>query len=69
MANTKKGPRSRELPCFEGRGATLEEAVLNATKRFEARRLRQAQIYDLQIKVMVGNPITDYIAKLIPPTG
>lgn len=63
----RKGPRSQEVKCFEGRGGTVEEAVDNAVKLVDTRRRRNAVVYDLQVKVLVGNPITDYIVQLSPP--
>jgi hypothetical protein len=63
----RKGPRSQEVKCFEGRGKTLEDAVQNAVKLIDTRRRRNAVVYDLQVKVLVGNPITDYIVQLSPP--
>ena len=63
-----KGPRSRQIDCFEGRGGTVEEAVQNAIKKLDSlkRRSKQPVVYDLQFKVLVGNPITDYIVHLMP---
>jgi hypothetical protein len=65
----RKGPRSRQLACFEGRGSTVEEAVENAVKKLDSvrRRSKQPVAYDLEFKVLVGNPITDYIVHLMPP--
>jgi hypothetical protein len=61
-----KGPRSRSRTCFEGRGDTVEEAVNRAVALAEKSRVRKPVVFDLQVKVLLGNPITDYIANLTP---
>ena len=61
-----KGPRSRTGRCFEGRGETLEDAVANAIKRAERERIRKPVVFDVQVKVILANPLTDYIVFLTP---